>query len=152
MYEELDFDVDGSASTFIYTTPEPILRVHSVYDKKSTQYVTSQARSFGNVQRMEFAYKMHKNQLKVWDNAETTGYKVEYLHWFNRLETLSDTIPVPDSFFSALYAITMAYAYPAYGQFGEGKDVQQDRKGYERLSELAKTDTLQLQTLKTNIR
>lgn len=145
--------------------PYPLLRVMYIEDNSNetsmyrtaverqsylvTQYDSLNIEPTDKIDPWHYYYKQHTKRIYLRNNKNT--YTIHYLHYYDRLE-YSDTaeIPIPEIFLWALYSLTMWYIYPNYWQQGENKEANSWAKGRQQLTDLAKTDSMQLSWISWN--
>ena len=162
MYDEIVFDTttnftDDDKLVYI-DVPYPLLRVAYIEDL-SWQVDTFETKNIkpstlsANTLLMdgEIYYKQHTKRIRLKNNRNK--YIIHYIHHFDYV-TYSDTaqLPVPDIFLGALYQLTMGYIYPSYWQQWENKENNAWQKWRQSLTDLAKTDSMQLTWIQYNIK
>jgi len=154
MYDSFHIDLtaeDPETVVSTVTLPYPILRAVRMKDlwlKKIQQFENVNSEPFDglvdwleDLADNEFRYKPHGKTIKVKNNG--VGYVLYYIHHFDAVEYTS-TIPVPDIFLWVLYNLVLGYIYPNYWQTWENKEANVFTKARQQLTDLAKTDSLQL--------
>lgn len=163
MFDTIELDCTTSftdADEVVYIdVPYPLLRIAYIEDLSNwTQaYVSSVERwiqlhqqfealnikPYDKIDYWHYYYKQHTKRIYLRNNKNK--YRIHYIHYFDRIEYSEDAeIPIPDIFDGALYELTMWYVYPNYWQQGENKETNAFNKWRQALSDLAKTDSMQL--------
>lgn len=168
------FSYEGKYWTFMYTSEEvdttlltdtgdvtleatltyPIQRIVRIDDMSSTaldKFENVNTEPFDGVRDLEineFRYHPHTTRLKIYNNK--SKYKIHYIHYFP-VVGYDDVIPLPDLFLGVLYNLTLSYIYPQYWQIGDNRETNVYNKARQQLTDLAKTDSLQLYWVEGNI-
>lgn len=140
---------------YTITLPVPLVRVLNVYDKKLTYSLSAKQLHLKQVdlnieESWDCFFLPMKKTFKIYNNIE--WYQLDYIWWFNRITDTSTELPIPDSFVHALYDLTMAYILPVYAQYGENRETNIYQRWLTKLKELAKSDSLEILQVSSNIK
>lgn len=139
------------------TLPYPILRVVRIKDlwnKQIDKFFNINVEPFEtlsdwleDIKDNEFYFKPHTKKIKLRNNW--VWYYLHYIHYFDQV-TYEWTLPVPSLFEWALFNLVLWYVYPNYWQMWENKEANAFQKSRQQLTDLAKTDSLQLSGIEGN--
>lgn len=158
MYDSYHIDlttVDPTLVTVEVNLPHPILRAVKMVDmwmKKISNFDNINVEPFNttdNIWETELFFKPHTKKIKVYNNK--VWYILHYIHYFDQVD-YEWTLPVPSLFEWVLFNLTLWYIYPNYWQMWENKEANVFSKSRQQLTDLAKTDSLQLSWIEWNIK
>lgn len=148
-HKQVILPADMPDSTSTVTLLYPIVKIMYVKD------LTNRIQKFDilyldeELEQWQVAFDMHEKAIRVYKND--SWYNIHYVWAFNKLTSLDEVIPLPDTFIAPLYNLVMSYALNTYWQYWDNKLVTAYQAAQQQLKNLSQYDWFQITKVKSNI-